>query len=342
MKAAVYHGPGQALTIEDRPVPKPGPGEALIRVAACGVCHTDLHYLDHGVKTFREPPLILGHEPSGTVEEMGPGAEGFQSGERVLLPAVVTCGKCRSCRLGRENICDNMRMFGNHMDGAFAEFVTAPVKDLFSLPEEVPLQEGSIIADALSTPFHAVTRRAQVRPGESVVVFGCGGVGINVVQVAAVAGGRVIAVDLSEKKLEMAKKFGAQETIHAAAVENVPKAVRKLTGGGAEVALEAIGIPGTIRQAFDSLRTGGRMVIVGFCAEEVPLSAGRIMFREISLMGSLGCRPVDYPPLISLVRDGRLKVKEVVTHRFPLDKIHEAFDLLRSGESLRSIVLPAA
>jgi 6-hydroxycyclohex-1-ene-1-carbonyl-CoA dehydrogenase len=340
MKAAIFHGPGRALSIEERPVPQPGPGEILVRVAACGVCHTDLHYLDHGTKTFKEPPLILGHEPSGTVEVNGPGSAAFKPGDRVLLPAVLTCGRCRSCRLGRENICEAMRMFGNHMDGAYAEFVVAPEKDAFPMPKEIPLEEGCIIADALSTPFHAVVRRGQVRPGESVVVFGCGGVGMNVVQIAAAAGGRVIAVDVSEDKLERARRLGAWAVIHPPSAGDVPKAVRKLTDGGAEVAFEAIGRPQTIRQAFDALRTGGRLVVVGFTADEVSIPAGRVMFREITILGSLGCRPVDYPPLIRMVQDGRIKVKELVTHRFPLARINEAFDLLRKGEALRSIVLP--
>jgi 6-hydroxycyclohex-1-ene-1-carbonyl-CoA dehydrogenase len=340
MKAVLYRGPGLPLEVEGIPVPKPDAGEVLVKVAACGVCHTDLHYIDHGVKTFKEPPLVLGHEPSGTVVESGPGAALFRAGERVLLPAVLTCGRCRLCRLGRENICESMRMFGNHRDGAYAEYVTAPEKDIFRLPEGVPLLEGSIIADALSTPFHAVTRRGEVRPGESVAVFGCGGVGMNLVQIAAAAGGRVVAVDVSEEKLEKARRFGASEVVDARKAGDVPKAVRRLTDGGADVAFEAIGLPATIRQAFDSVRTGGRLVVVGYASEEVPLPASRIMFREIAVLGSLGCRPVDYPPLIRLVAEGRLKVKELVTHRYPLEGINEAFDRLRRGEVLRSIVVP--
>jgi 6-hydroxycyclohex-1-ene-1-carbonyl-CoA dehydrogenase len=341
MRAALYRGPGHPLKVEERPVPKPGAGEVLVKVAACGVCHTDLHYLDHGVRTFKEPPLVLGHEPSGTVVDGGPGASLFKPGDRVLLPAVLTCGRCRLCRLGRENICEAMRMFGNHLDGAYAEYVTAPEKDIFRLPDGVPLLEGSIIADALSTPFHAVTRRGQVRPGDTVAVFGCGGVGMNLVQVAAAAGGRVVAVDLSEQKLETARLFGASELVDPRKAGDVPKAVRRLTDGGADVAFEAIGLPATIRQAFDSVRTGGRLVVVGYASEEVPLPVSRMMFREIEVLGSLGCRPVDYPPLIRLVAEGRLKVKELVSHRFPLEGINEAFDRLRRGEALRSIVVPA-
>jgi 6-hydroxycyclohex-1-ene-1-carbonyl-CoA dehydrogenase len=340
VRAALFHGPGRPLTIEERAVPRPGSGEILVKVAACGVCHTDLHYLDHGVKTFKAPPLILGHEPSGTIVEAGPQAGSFRTGERVLLPAVLTCGVCRLCRLGRENICEAMKMFGNHVDGAYAEYVVAPAKDVFRLPDGVPLEEGSIIADALSTPFHAVTRRGEVRPGDLVAVFGCGGVGMNVVQIAAAAGGRVVAVDLSEEKLALARRFGAAEVVHPPSAGDAAKAVRRLTDGGADVAFEAIGLPATIRQALDSVRSGGRLVIVGYASEEVPIAAGRVMFREVTVLGSLGCRPVDYPPLIRMVADGRLKVKELVTHQFPLERINEAFDLLRRGQALRSIVLP--
>lgn len=338
MKAAMFHGSGQPLKVEEVPTPTPGAGEALIKIAACGVCHTDLHYIDHGVPTFKKPPLILGHEPSGTVAGLGAGVKGFSEGDRVLLPAVLTCGSCEACRTGRENICENNIMFGNNIDGAYAEYVVAPVKDMFHLPDEIPLNEGSIIADAISTPFHAVKNRAQVKPGDTVVVLGCGGVGVNLVQVASAVGGSVIAVDISPEKLAWARKFGADVTINASEDENWPKTVRKLTGGGADVAIEAIGNPTTIETAFKALRTGGRLVVVGFTNKDITLNAGRIMYREMEIVGSLGCRPVDYPKLIELCRMGKIKVKELVTARFPLEKINDAFDLLRKGEGLRSII----
>lgn len=342
MKAAVFHGPNQPLRIEEVPTPTINAHEVLVKVAACGVCHTDLHYLDHGVQTFKKPPLILGHEPSGTVAQIGSEVKNFKEGDRVLLPAVLTCGFCEFCRTGRENICQTMLMFGNNIDGAYAEYVVAPSKDIFHLPNEIPLEEGSIIADAISTPYHAVKNRAEVKPGDSVVVFGCGGVGINVVQVAAAAGGSVIAVDISDQKLEWAKKMGAQVTINATKVENVGKEIRKLTGGGADIAIEAIGKPQTIEAAFGTLRKGGRLVVVGYSADDIKLSAAKIMYFEMEIRGSLGCRPVDYPRLIELCRIGKIKVAELVTHRFPLEKINEAFDLLRSHDdnALRSIVIP--
>ncbi len=342
MKASIFHGPNQPLRIEDWRVPAIAPNEVLVKVAACGVCHTDLHYIDHGVPTFKKPPLILGHEPSGVIAQAGSGVKNFKEGDRVLLPAVLTCGSCEFCRTGRENICSTMMMFGNNVDGAYAEFVAAPAKDIFHLPGEIPLEEGAIIADAISTPYHAVKNRAEVKPGDTVVVFGCGGVGINVVQVAAAVGGTVIAVDISDRKLEWARKFGAVYTMNPSKVENVGKEIKKLTGGGADIAIEVIGKPPTIEAAFGTLRKGGRLVIVGYSAEDIRLSAAKMMYFEMEVRGSLGCRPVDYPRLIELCRIGKIKVAEQVTQKFPLERINDAFDLLRNHDenALRSVVIP--
>jgi len=342
MKAAVFYGPNQPLKVEEVETPKIEAHEILVKIAACGVCNTDLHYIDHGVPTFKKPPLILGHEPSGIVEEVGPEVKNFKPGDRVLIPPVFSCGYCPNCRLGRENICFNMIMLGNHIDGAFAEYAKVPAKDCQHLPQELPLEESSIIADAISTPFHAVKNRAQVRPGDSVVVFGCGGVGINVVQVAAAAGGSVIAVDLVDKKLEMAKKLGAQQTINASGKEDkvLLKEIRSLTEGGADIAIEAIGNPKTIELASSSVKAGGLHCQVGYTHHTVPMNAARLMFREIEIKGSLGCRPVDYPKIIQMVKMGKIKLKPVVTHKFKLEDINQAFDLLRKGEALRSIIIP--
>jgi len=341
MKAAVFYGSGQPLKIEEVNTPKIEPHEILVKIAACGVCNTDLHYIDHGVPTFKKPPMILGHEPSGIVEEAGSEVKNFKVGDRVLIPPVFSCGYCANCRLGRENICFNMIMLGNHIDGAFAEYTKVPAKDCQHLPEDLPLEESSIIADAISTPYHAVKNRAQVRPGDSVVVFGCGGVGINVVQMAAAAGGSVIAVDIVEIKLDMAKKLGADHTINASGKDDkaVLKEIRALTGGGADIAIEAIGNPKTIELASSSVKAGGTHCQVGYAHKDVLLNAARLMFREIEIKGSLGCRPVDYPKIIEMVRTGKIQLKPVVTHKFKLDDINQAFDLMRKGEALRSIII---
>lgn len=340
MKAAVFHGGDGELAVEEVPTPEPGDDEALVRVAACGVCHTDLHYLDHGTPTFKEPPLVLGHEVSGTVAEVGRDVESPVPGDRVLLPAVLSCGGCRACRTGRENICENSIMLGNHVDGGYAEYVTVPARSTFGLPEEIPLEEGSIIADALTTPYHAVVNRGRVKPGDEVAVVGCGGIGLNVVQMAAALGARVTALDVAEEKLSWARRLGAVHVLDPATEERPDRAVRRLTGGGADVAFEAVGKAETQEIALGALRAGGRLVLVGYSPETMGLNAGRVMFRELELMGSLGCRPVDYPRVIELARQGRVEVEELVTHRFPLEEIHAAFDVLRAGETVRSVVTP--
>jgi 6-hydroxycyclohex-1-ene-1-carbonyl-CoA dehydrogenase len=340
MKAAIFHGAHQALTLEEIPTPEPQPGEVLIKVAGCGVCHTDLHFIDHGVPTFKQPPLVLGHEASGTIAALGSGVTQFKENDRVLIPAVYGCGHCRMCRSGRENVCDNMVFFGSSVNGAYAEYLIAPASVIIPLPNDLPLIESAIIADATTTPFHAVVNRGRVLPGDQVVVFGCGGIGLNCVQIAAAIGAQVIAVDIADHKLEWAKKLGAKATINPNNVERLDKELRKLTNGGADVAFECIGVPATQEQAFNSVRTGGRFVVVGSSDKPMSLNTGKVMFREIEIIGSLGCRVVDYPRVIELARQGKIKVAELVTAKFPLDRINDAFDTLRRGEGIRSVIVP--
>ncbi|MCE7919496.1 MAG: alcohol dehydrogenase [Chloroflexi bacterium CFX1] len=284
---------------------------------------------------------MLGHEVSGTVAGLGAGVAQWKEGARVLLPAVYGCGQCAMCRTGRENICEKMVMFGNNVDGGYAEYMLAPAKDVIALPDELPLVESAIIADAVTTPYHAVVNRGQVKPGDNVVVVGCGGIGLNLVQVASAVGGRVIAIDVVDSKLEWATKLGAQATINARNVERVDKEVRKLTGGGgADIGFEAIGNPVTQAQTFSCVRTGGRFVVVGYSDKPMTLDAGRVMFREMDIVGSLGCRAVDYPRVLELARQGKIKVKELVTAQFSLDDVNAAFDTLRKGEGIRSVIVP--
>lgn len=340
MKAAVFHEAGQELVIEEVPTPEPGESEALIKVAACGVCHTDLHYIDHGTPTFKKPPLILGHEASGIVAEVGKGVTEWEQNDRVLIPAVISCGECEFCRAGRENICENLIMFGNNVDGAYAEYIVVPAKDLIPLPESLDLKKSSIIADAVSTPYHAVKNRGKVKEGDKIVVIGCGGVGINVVQIAAAMGAIVYAVDISDSKLETAISLGANKGINPTKDENYIKNLKKETNGGFDIAFEAIGNPLTISQGYSLLKKGGRLVVIGYTAEQMTFSPARLMYYELEMVGSLGCRSVDYIPLIKMVEQGKIKLDPLITGEYPLKNINNALDELRKGESLRSIVVP--
>ena len=338
MRAAVFTGPNVPLQIGIVPRPEPDAGELLVKVAACGLCHSDLHYMDHGVPTFKTPPLVLGHEISGTVARVGTGVDQARIGTSVLLAPVTSCGGCAMCRTGRENVCAKQRMLGNSIDGGFAEYIVAPARDAFEIPIDVPVEEACVIADALTTAFHAVTRRAQVEAGETVVVVGCGGLGLNVVQVAAMVGARVTAVDVDPRKLALARELGASVTIDARDGD-AAKRIRAETSGGADVAIEAIGNPKTQEQSLASLRTGGRLVLLGFAAENMSLPGGRVTYREITVIGTLGCRPVDFPLVLDLVRRGRLVLGPLVTHRHTIDRINDGFDALRRGEGVRHIVV---
>jgi len=341
VKAALFYGANRPLEIEERPAPTAGPGEIVVKVAACGLCHTDLHYIDHGVPTFAKPPLVLGHEASGIVWETGTQTDPWQVGDRVLIPAVLSCGRCEACRRGRENICERGVMLGNHIDGAYAEFLRVPAKDALPLPKELPLEEACLIADAVSTPYHAVVNRGEIKPGERVAVFGCGGVGINVVQVAAAIGAEVWAIDVNPQRLAFAQQFGAAHLIDANAGSSV-KELRRQTNGGVDAAFEAIGNPATIRQGLDSLRRGGRLVVVGYTADAVELPGSKIMFGELEIRGSLGCRPVDYPRIIALAVSGKIRIAPLVTQRVSLADINNGLDDLRNGRGLRTIVVPSA
>lgn len=340
MKAAVFREAGRPLAIEEIPTPVPGPGEALVRVAGCGMCHTDLHYLDHGVKPFKAPPLVLGHEIAGTVAGLGAGVTGRAAGDRVLIPSVYGCGRCEFCRRGRENLCVEMVMLGNNIDGGYAEYVVVPAKELIPVPASLPLEKASVIADALSTPFHAVRNRARVRVGESVVVVGCGGVGLNVVQCAAAAGGRVIALDLNDARLALATRLGAFATLNPGTVDRPDRKVRELTNGGAEVVFEAIGNPKTMELGFSLLRKGGRMCVIGYSHEPVTLSAAKLMYFELAVMGSLGCGAGEYRDILELVVAGRLTLDPIVSGTIPLADINAGFDRLRRGEGVRWVVVP--
>ena len=339
MKAAVYHGPNQPLQIAEVPAPTPARGEALVRVAACGLCHTDLHYVDHGVSTFKDPPLILGHEPAGTVVELGDGVKGCDVGDRVVIPAVLSCGRCSYCRKGRENLCDNLVMLGNHVDGAYAEFIAVPAHELVPVPDKISLEKACIIADAVSTPYHAVKHRGKVRPGDTVAVVGCGGVGLNVIQCAIVAGANVIAIDVNDSRLEIANTLGAY-TVNPNSVDRIDKHIRRMTNGGVDVAFEVIGRPDTIQMAFGLLRRGARLCVIGFAQESVSLSAAKIMFYELEVVGSLGCGGGEYPEIMSLVESGRIKLDPIVSGCIPLDDINDGLDRLRKGEGVRWVVTP--
>jgi len=339
MKAAIFKEPKKPLEIVEVAAPKiEKDDEAIIKVASCGLCHTDLGYIDFGVPTFKKPPIILGHEPAGVVQQIGAKVTHVQVEERVLI-GPITCGNCFFCRTGRENICESMMMIGNNIDGAFAEYVKVPARALIKLPDPLPLRESCVISDAVISPYHAVKERAKVKLGDWVAIFGCGGVGINCIQWATLAGGLVIGIDIMDHKLKLAKELGAVGVINVKTVEKVSKAIKGITGGmGVDVAMECIGNPETITQAFESVRAGGTVCVVGYSFKSPALNAARLMYKEIELSGSVAGIIPDYYKVFDLIKNGRFKIDQLITSRYPLEKINDALDELRRGEAIRIIV----
>lgn len=339
MKAAIFYEKGRPLILGDAPTPVIGPYEVLVKVSACGICQSDIEYIDLGVPTFKKPPIILGHEAAGILSKVGEAVEGLKVGDPVVCGNLYSCGVCRNCRDGRDNICDDWMMLGNHVDGAYAQYVKVPGRNVFLLPPEIPPEEGCIIADAVSTPFHAVKDRSGIKAGDSVAVFGCGGLGLNCVQIAAAVGAHVIAVDIYESKLALARDLGASETVNARSEDQTAE-IRQLSGGGVDVAFELIGRPETISGAYKALRRGGRLVVVGFSPKEATFRPGRLMVEELEIVGSVGSRSADYPRLIELIRMGKIRIKPLITGRFPLSGINEALEVVRKGEGIRTVVVP--
>ncbi len=358
MKAAVLSAVGTPLAIEELRHPEPKEGEVRIRVAACGVCHSDLH-IAKGDLPFPKP-CVLGHEISGTVDAFGAGVAGLKPGTRVVASFVMPCGWCPQCLRGRDDLCETYfamnrakgtlydgqtRLFrpdgtavAMNMMGGLAEYAIVPATDVFPLPANLPFEESCVLGCAFMTAYGALKNAGELRPGESVAIVGTGGVGSALIPLAKRLGAsRIVAVDIRDDKLAAARALGATETVNASKVDPVTAVA------GVDVAVEAFGRPETVAQAFQMTRDGGRTVIVGVAAPKVaaPIEILRIVRRGIRVVGSYGCRVrTDMPELLRLAAEGAVDLKAAVTRRFRLPEINEAYHLMERGEIIgRAIVV---
>jgi succinate semialdehyde reductase (NADPH) len=356
MKAAVLDRVGSPLSIEEMPDPKPRQGEVLIKVEACGVCHSDLHVIK-GEIGF-PLPAVLGHEVSGTVVEAAADVTHLKAGDNVVASFIMACGRCVYCASGRDDLCETFfamnRGKGVLYDGetrlhrkdgsplamysaaGLAEYAVVPATGVFAIPPSIGLKEAAILGCAVPTAYGAVRHQGEVGPGTTVAVIGVGGVGSNIVQLASVFGAsEVIAVDIRDSALDAAKKLGATQVVNGSREDAAAK-LRELTGGrGVDVAFEALGRPETVLTAFNAVRDGGRVVVVGLAAGTAAASIEitRLVRRSITIKGSYGARMrTDVPELIKLVAAGRLGISDLVTRRFPLDEVNEAYGALNKGE----------
>jgi len=341
MRAARLSGPGTPVRIEEVPYPEPGRGEVVVRVAACGVCGSDLHFL--GDVPLPAGPITLGHEPAGTVESVGTGVEKWAPGDRVALHVGTGCGSCPPCRFGHPMSCASLRAPGLHIDGAFAEAIRVPTDCLVRVPDGASLAAAAIATDCVATPYHALRCRAGMTGGERVAVFGVGGLGGQAMRLAALFGAaRVVAVDISEAALERASRFGASDTLLAVPGEDPSLRLKEVTDGGVDLALECIGTPDTVAYAANSLDRGGTLVIIGVGMQppRIELPMALLAVNEISLLGSFASHVEDLAEVLRMEAEGMIDICASITHRLPLDGLPEALEMLRTkrGDPERIVI----
>ncbi|MFO1327171.1 MAG: Zn-dependent alcohol dehydrogenase [Rubrivivax sp.] len=358
MKAAVLQAFGQPLVIQDLAVSPPGPDEVLVNTAAVGLCHSDLHFIE-GMRPFPLPG-VLGHEVSGVVAAVGERVRDLRPGDPVVGALSVFCGSCRQCLGGRFALCMDTDVKQPPGKAKRLSHVGAPVSQVFNLSgfaeqmlvhrnalvkirDDMPLDLAALLGCAVITGTGAVWRTAAVRPGSSVAVIGCGGVGLATLNGAAIAGAaRVIAIDTSAAKLELARRFGATDVVDASAGDVVAR-VAELSGGGVDYSFECIGLPATVEQAWRLLAPGGTATVVGLFAPGTKASVeGSEFFLEKTLKGSaLGGARIreDIPRLVELYLQGRLNLRDLVSQRIRLDQINEGFAAMKQGLVARSVVV---
>ncbi|MGH9264941.1 MAG: S-(hydroxymethyl)mycothiol dehydrogenase [Acidimicrobiales bacterium] len=356
VRAVLARAKGEPVTVETILVPDPGPGEALVRVQACGVCHTDLHYREGAIND--EFPFLLGHEAAGTVEAVGDGMEGLDPGDFVVLAWRAPCGRCRSCLRGRPWYCFDSANAAQKMTlpdgtplspalgiGAFTELSLVAAGQAVKVDPAAPATAAGLIGCGVMAGFGAAVNTGAVTRGDTVAVFGCGGVGDAAIAASVLAGARrVIAVDVDPRKLDWAVEFGATDTVNASEADPV-EVVKALTGGfGVDVAIEAVGRPEVFRQAFFSRDLAGTLVQVGVPDPTMTLEVPMIEFfgRGGALKPSWygDCLPTrDFPLLIDLYLSGRFPLDRFVTETVALDEVEEAFAKMQRGEVLRSVVV---
>lgn len=334
------------LEIVDMPEPDIGPRDLLVRVAACGICGSDIHGWD-GSSGRRIPPLVMGHEAAGVVERIGSEVNRFAIGDRVTFDSTVSCGRCQFCVQGRINLCDNRQVLGVSCNefrrhGAFAELVVVPENISYHLPQGLAFEHAALI-EAVSIAVHAANR-TPVTLGDTAVVVGSGMIGLLVVQTIRLAGcSQVIAVDLEDSKLEIARSLGASVTLNPKTCD-VPAEVKKLTGGrGADVSLEVVGATVTVRTAIECTRKGGSITLVGNLAPNVELPLQAVVTRELNVLGSCASNG-EYPQCIDLLNRGLIKVDPLITAQATLDEGPDWFARLYDGEAgaMKVILKPNA
>jgi D-arabinose 1-dehydrogenase-like Zn-dependent alcohol dehydrogenase len=343
VRAARFDQEAKSLSVVDVPTPEPRPHEVLVRVQACGVCASDVHLID-GTLPGPLPVVTPGHEPAGVIEAVGDAVPRWQVGQRVVMAAGRPCLQCEKCAGGLTDRCQALEIMGFNYDGAWADYVVVPYAALTAVPDSVPIEQAAILADAVSTPYAAIVERAAVRPGESVGIWGVGGLGIHAVKIARLVGAApILALDPLPAARERALRAGADVAIDPRA-DDVVEQVRAATGGmGVDVALDVVGSAVVLAQAEPCLARGGRLVMVGISWDPTSLGPGVFFsLQSQSLYGHLGYRKEHLDQLVRLVELGRLDVSDSVSDVLALEDIVDAVDRLatKRGDPVRLVIRP--
>lgn len=325
MRAVVFERYGEPAEVREVADPVPADHGVVVRVEATGLCRSDWHgWMGHdpGITL----PHVPGHELAGVVEAVGARVSGWRPGDRVTVPFVCACGSCPSCAAGDQQVCERQTQPGFTHWGSFAQYVALEHADvnLVAVPDGMSFATAASLGCRFATAFRAVVTQGRVAAGEWVAVHGCGGVGLSAVMIAAAAGARVVAVDLSPRALELARTFGAVESVDVARVGDTAEAVRELTGGGAHLSLDALGSPVTCAASVNGLRRRGRHVQVGLLPRDPVVPMARVIGLELELLGSHGMQAHAYPRLLELVRAGVLRPDLLVTASLTLDRAPDA------------------
>jgi D-arabinose 1-dehydrogenase-like Zn-dependent alcohol dehydrogenase len=340
MLVAELPGVGEPLRLAQRPIPEPGPGEALVRVQACGVCGSDVFLQDGGFGPNVRMPVVPGHEPAGVVEAVGPGVDEVAPGDQVAVYYIDAPADSIYARRGRPNVGPDVVRMGVDVDGAFAEYVVRPVSTLVRVPSPVDPRALAVLTDAVGTPYHALVTIAKLQPGEALAVFGIGGLGSNAVQIGKHLGARVVAVSRSEEKLELARRLGADEVVQAGGTDTVARTRAACGGDGADVAIQCVGSAAVAEQAIAVATFGGRVVLIGSSPEPFRARAIEICWRELALLGSRGFTVDDIRAVVDLHLAGAIATDHLTARIRPLAEANAALDDLREGRVLRTVLVP--
>ena len=343
MRAERFYADTKTVAVEDVPIPEPGPGEVLVKVAFCGICHSDLSLIN-GTFPAQVPVVTQGHEASGTIAGLGPDVTGWAEGDRVILAAGRPCLTCPNCRRGDVTNCLRTRLMAFAYDGAWAEYTIAHAGGLTHIPDNVSFEQAAILADAVSTPFGAVVRTGRVVIGESVGVWGVGGLGTHIVQLARLVGAvPVIAIDINPAVLDRALEVGADYAFDSRD-DQLKEKIAEVTGGRKlDVAFDAAGLKVTFEQALDCLTVGGRLVAVGMSAESPTVGPTSVFgLSQKQVLGHLGYQNVDIETLARLVSRGRLDLSRSISEIIPLEDIRAGIEMLerQDGNPIRILVKP--